>query len=179
MIEKPLKEHRFTRSLCKRVLKSERCAFQTHVPTVFISADLTIWTCIHIEIYWIFKRRLHFLCLYFVHSIFLEQTIKTTSMAYETWQPLFDMIRSSNLRAWKYNGFFYDWLHIFLTTINGFFSNCSRFIWLDDEFHNICACFDLKFDSCIEFVSHISSQCQCHNFRFSDSFAIQFTSKHN
>lgn len=60
MIEKPLKEHRFTRSLCKRVLKSECCAFQTHVPIcMYINIDRSddMRLCIHILkfiglIYW-------------------------------------------------------------------------------------------------------------------------------
>lgn len=54
IIEKPLKEHRFTRSLCVRVLKSECCAaFQRHTSQyshihTHISGDLTIWDFLHI-----------------------------------------------------------------------------------------------------------------------------------
>lgn len=45
LIEKPLREHRFTRSLCKWVLKSECCTFETRVS--ISSTDLTIWIVAH------------------------------------------------------------------------------------------------------------------------------------
>lgn len=57
-------------------------------------------------------------CVFFFH-VAVSETIKNhCGMAYETWQPPFDMIRSFEIEPNKSN-FFFIWLNTFLT-INDF-----------------------------------------------------------